>query len=431
MVTREEQHSTRGRARLLFEMQHGEPLEGGWDAEPVREALDLCLACKACRSECPMHVDMATYKAEFLAHYYEGHWRPRSAYAFGLIRTWATLASWMPRLVNMTTQTPLLRGLAKLASGMPMERRVPAFAPQTFRQWWRQREAPPLAGGEPVMLWPDTFNDYFHPETLIAGVNVLERSGYEVHIPAAPVCCGRPLYDFGMLAAAKRRLQETLDALGEAIERRMSIVVLEPSCLSVFRDELGSLLPDSEVIRAVRSQTRTLAELLAARDDLQWEVPAGGRVLLHGHCHQKALGGLSAEETLLRRIGHEYELLDSGCCGMAGSFGFEQGHYQVSQAIGERVLLPAVRAADAATLIVTDGFSCREQIAQGTPRRAVHLAQALQLAMSSQPARALPEREVTVDYSGVTLRAYEVLAAGLVAVGVGLLLTRLTTKNTC
>ena len=280
------------------------------------------------------------------------------------------------------------------------------------------------------MLWPDTFNDYFHPETLIAGVDVLERAGYDVRIPAAPVCCGRPLYDFGMLAAAKRRLQETLDALGEAIEGRMPIVVLEPSCLSVFRDELGSLLPESEAIRAVQAQTRTLAELLAPREDLKWEASGARRVLLHGHCHQKALGGLSAEETLLRRIGQEYELLDSGCCGMAGSFGFEHDHYEVSQEIGERVLLPAVRDADAATLIVTDGFSCREQIAQGTHRRAVHLAQALQMAMSGEPPRALPERGVAIDYSGATLRVYEMVAAGLVALGGALLLSRLTTKDT-
>jgi Fe-S oxidoreductase len=346
-----------------------------------------------------------------------------------LIRTWAALASWMPRLVNMTTQMPVLRDIAKVVAGMPRERRVPAFAPQTFRQWFARRQPSSSAAGEPVMLWPDTFNDHFHPEALIAAVDVLERAGYAVCIPPRPVCCGRPLYDFGMLAAAQQRLEETLDALGEAIEARMPIVVLEPSCLSVFHDELGSMLPESEATRCARQQTRTLADLLAPREDLDWQA-SGGPVLLHGHCHQKATGGMSAEEKLLARIGQEYELLDSGCCGMAGSFGFEHDHYAVSQAIGERVLLPAVRDADAATLIVTDGFSCREQIAQGTHRRAVHLAQALQIAMSAEPPRALPERGVAMDYSDATLRWYELVSAGLVAVGVGLLLTRVTTKGT-
>jgi FAD/FMN-containing dehydrogenase/Fe-S oxidoreductase len=385
MATREEMHSTRGRAHLLFEMLEGDPLQGGWQSEHVHEALDLCLACKGCKQECPVHVDMATYKAEFLSHYYERRWRPRHAYAFGHIRTWARLAALAPGIVNLVGRTPALRRIAGAAAGMAPQRRIPQFAGETFRSWFSRRARGAVRaggrsgagrGGEPVILWPDTFNDHFHPSTLKAAVDVLEASGCSVRIPREPLCCGRPLYDFGMLTLARRRLTRVMTALASDIDEGLPIVVLEPSCASVFRDELIALFPDESVARRLRDQTITLAELLARRGALP-PVDVASPVLVHGHCHHKAVMGMSADRALLHAAGVEHDLLDSGCCGMAGAFGFERRHYDVSMAVGERVLLPAVRNAGDSTLIVADGFSCREQIAQTTGREALHTVELL------------------------------------------------------
>src|SRR5439155_21988500 len=229
MVTREEKHATRGRARLLFEMLRGEQITDGWASEAVHDALDLCLACKGCKGECPVQVDMATYKAEFLSHYYEHHRRPRSAYAFGLIHRWAALASHAPRLVNFVTQTPGLRDLAKLAAGMAPQRSVPAFAPFTFREWFMKRRRVYEEPRDRVILWPDTFNNHFHPDTAIAAVEVLEDAGFAVEIPLARLCCGRPLYDYGLLSVAKQRLREIIGALLRQIDEGIPIVGLEPS----------------------------------------------------------------------------------------------------------------------------------------------------------------------------------------------------------
>ncbi len=232
-ATREEEHSTRGRAHLLWEMTKGDVIRDGWRDQHVKNSLDLCLACKGCKSDCPVGVDVATYKSEFLAHYYEGRWRPRSAYAFGNIDLWARLASHVPGLVNLTTQLPLLRDISKLAAGIPQERSIPAFAPQTFRQWFRRRQ-PRNREAAPVLLWPDTFNNYFLPDTAKAAVEVLESAGYRVVLPKAKLCCGRPLYDWGMLDRAKRLLLEILDTLDDEIAQEIPMVVLEPSCATVF-----------------------------------------------------------------------------------------------------------------------------------------------------------------------------------------------------
>jgi FAD/FMN-containing dehydrogenase/Fe-S oxidoreductase len=418
MVTREERHSTRGRARLLFEMLEGDPLNAGWRSEDVREALDLCLSCKGCKAECPVHVDMATYKAEFLAHYYTRHWRPRSAYAFGLIGTWARLAALAPRVVNSVTQVPVASAAAKWLAGMSPARRIPAFAPQTFRQWFRARQRPAAAGPR-VLLWPDTFNDHFHPETLQSAVEVLEAAGFTVDIPRRQLCCGRPLYDYGMLGAARGRLQSILTALENELAQGVPIVGLEPSCVVVFRDELANLLPDSQQVRRLRKQVVTLAELLAPCDRLPLR-PLSASVLVHGHCHHKAIIGLDADRALLDRLGVTYHVADSGCCGMAGSFGFERDHREVSMAIGERGLLPAVRTSPPDTVIVADGFSCREQIAQMTDRRGVHLADLLRMAVHA-PATAgaaFPERRYVGDYHAATLDRGELGGLALAATGV-------------
>jgi Fe-S oxidoreductase len=390
MVTREEEHSTRGRARLLFEMLQGDVIgKDGWRDASVKEALDLCLACKGCKGECPVNVDMATYKAEFLSHYYEGRLRPRSAYAFGLIFYWARLASRLPGLANFLTQTPLLREVAKAVAGMAPARRIPAFAPQPFKAWFRQRGSR-NDGGPGVILWPDTFNNYFHPETAKAAVEVLEAAGYRVIVPEQELCCGRPLYDYGMLGLAKHLLRQILGTLRAEVAAGVPVVVLEPSCAAVFRDELINLFPHDEDAKRLHHQAFLLSEFLAEKAD-GFQIPRlPRRALVQGHCHHKALMGMEAEEKVLSKLGLDFEMLDSGCCGMAGSFGFEQGdRYDVSIRAGERVLLPAVRSAPIDTLIIADGFSCREQIAQTTNRQALHLADILQMARHAGPGQAL------------------------------------------
>ncbi len=260
-ATREELHSTRGRAHLLWEMTQGDVIHDGWRDQHVKDSLDLCLACKGCKSDCPVGVDVATYKSEFLSHYYEGRRRPRGAYAFGNIDIWARLASQAPGLINLTTQLPFLRDIAKVVAGIPQERSIPAFAPQTFRQWFKRRR-PRNREGAPVLLWPDTFNNYFLPDTAKAAVEVLESAGYRVLLPKATLCCGRPLYDWGMLDRAKHLLLQILDALEAEIENEIPIVVLEPSCATVFRDELLNLFPKDERAHRLSQQTFLLSEFL-------------------------------------------------------------------------------------------------------------------------------------------------------------------------
>ena len=380
MVTREEKHSTRGRSRLLFEMLEGNPLTDGWRDEAVKDALDLCLACKGCRGECPVSVDMATYKAEFLSHYYDGHKRPVAAYAFGFMYRWARLASHMPRTANFATQTPLLRSIAKGTVTMAQQRRIPRFANQTFRAWFEKR-APRNSGKPRVLLWPDTWNNHFHPDTAKAAVEVLEAAGFQVLIPRTSLCCGRPLYDYGMLKQAKKMLEGILRALRTEIRAGVRVVGLEPSCVSVFRDELTNMLPDDDDAQRLHDQTFLLTEFLANTAPTFSPPALRRKAVVHGHCHQKSVLDFNCEETLLKKLDLDYTVLDSGCCGMAGAFGFEKAHYDVSIACGERVLLPAVRSAASDALIVTNGFSCREQISQTTDRRPVHIAQVLKMAI--------------------------------------------------
>jgi FAD/FMN-containing dehydrogenase/Fe-S oxidoreductase len=428
MVTREEQHTTRGRARLLFEMLHGDPLTGGWQSEAVKESLDLCLACKGCKGECPVAVDMATYKAEFLAHYYRHRRRPLTAYTFGMIWRWAALAEIAPRLVNFGSQTPGLRTLAKLAAGIPLGRRIPAFAPESFRRQVSRRT--PMHGGPAprVVLWPDTFNDHFHPGTLMAAVEVLEASGFRVDLPRRRLCCGRPLYDYGLLDEARGHLVEIMDALSDEIAQRTPIVVLEPSCAAVFHDELRNFFPEDPRAAQLADQVCSLSEFLNAHADRLPSMKLERPALVHGHCHQKALRGMDADTRLLTRLGLRVDTPDAGCCGMAGSFGFERDHYDISLAVGERVLLPAVRTATRDTVIVADGFSCREQIAQQTDRRALHLADVLKMALRRGPhgpAGDYPERESVAQYDdevAVSGRTAALLLAGASAAGAALAL---------
>ena len=411
MVTLEETHSTRGRARLLWEALQGDLLSGGWRNEEVREALDLCLSCKGCKGECPVNVDMATYKAEFLFHHYSGRLRPRSAYTMGLIFWWARLASLAPGVANRVAQGPRLGAALKSLIGVSEERRLPSFAPRTFKSWFRRVHRPWDEQAPTVVLWPDTFSNHFHPHTARSAVKVLEAFGYNVVVPRERLCCGRPLYDFGMLPLAKRLLLKTFDALEPWLEAGVPVVGLEPSCLSVFRDESINLFPDDPRARRLAAQSFTLAEFLqggAASLGPAYETPGGSRsgaepasggqrphlerrALVHVHCHQRALIGSGADEGLLASLGVDASFLDSGCCGMAGPFGFEAAHYEVSVDAAERVLMPAVREASDETLIVADGFSCREQIAQLDGREALHLAEVLALALGGDADPLAPE----------------------------------------
>ena len=393
MVTLEEEHSTRGRAHMLFELLQGEVLAKDWQDEHVKKSLDLCLACKACKSECPANVDVATFKAEFLSHYYERKSRPLQAYAFGMIDHWARLASFAPRFVNFVNHAPGIALLVQKLLKLPKQRRIPDFCELSFQKWAEKARVPGVEGEtgiEPdlsrstqkeVILWPDTFNNYFHPETSRAAVDVLRHAGFKVLVPRQHLCCGRPLYDFGMLDRAKQYLRNVMQALGKHIDTGIPIVVLEPSCASVFRDELHNLFPAHPRAARLRAQTFLLSEFLEHHVPGFRPPQLSKKVLLHGHCHHKALMKMKDEESLLRKAGIDLQSLDSGCCGMAGSFGFERDNYNVSLAAGERVLLPAIRQAAPDTLIVSDGFSCREQILQTTGRKAMHLTEVLQLAL--------------------------------------------------
>ena len=386
MVLRDEKHTTRGRAHLLFELLEGDPVEGAWQNDEVFDALDLCLSCKGCTNDCPVHVDMPTLKSEFLAHRYKGSLRPRHAYAFGLIDQAARIASRAPGLVNALTQTPGLSRFAKAAAGMASEREVPVFAPQTLQDWFAARSDPRNPGGKPVLLWPDTFNNHFHTEVGVAAVEALEDAGYRVVVPEGHVCCGRPLYDYGFLGLARRYLEGTIDRLRDEIRAGTPVIGLEPSCTAVFKDELGKMLPHDEDGKRLAKQVFHLGEFLEREG---YEPPTLARkVLLHGHCHHRATGGIGPEQTLLEEMGADIHTPESGCCGLAGSWGYEAGHYDVSRAIGERVLLPEARKASTDTLLVADGFSCRTQIEHGAHRRPLHLAQVLRLAQGAE----LPEQ---------------------------------------
>jgi FAD/FMN-containing dehydrogenase/Fe-S oxidoreductase len=433
-VTLEEKHSTRGRARMLFEMMRDDSqLDGGWRNEEVKEALDLCLACKGCLHECPVRVDMATYKAEFLSHYYTRRLRPRQAYALGLIRWEAQLAAHFPAFANMLTQKQPFAAIGKRIAGIAPERTPPAFAPMTFTRWFRERStATATAGkqasanahasrGKRVVLFPDTFNDHFHPEVAIAATEVLEAAGFTVVIPPQSMCCGRPLYDYGMLKLAKRLLQRVLDDLRDEIRLGTPVVALEPSCGAVFRNELTNMLPDDEDAKRLSRQTFSIGEFLAQHAD-DWDMPRLERKgLVHFHCHQRATTDTDCDRVVLDRLALDYEVLDTGCCGLAGSFGYERGErYEVSVKAGEQTLLPAIRAASPHSLLITDGFSCRSQIEHGSDRSAIHLAQVIQMALRdgpNGPAEQRPEqRYATQPPPAHNPVARATLATGAVAI---------------
>jgi FAD/FMN-containing dehydrogenase/Fe-S oxidoreductase len=391
-VTRAEKDSTRGRAHLLWEMLEGDVITDGWRSQEVAGALDLCLSCKGCLSDCPVNVDMATYKSEFLHHHFARRLRPASHYSMGWLPLWSRLATVAPAAVNAVTGS-VLAGPLKRVSGVAPERDIPRFAPRSLRSSLRRRPASarrgpqgagfarPTSPGGRVVLWPDSFTSYLAPEVGRAAVAVLEDAGFEVVLPAGPVCCGLTWISTGQLGVAKRVLRRSLRSLEEHLRAGVPVVGLEPSCLAVFRHEGPALLPGDHSAQLAAGLTFTLAELLATYAP-HWTPPqVGGEALVQTHCHQHAVIGFEADRALMEAAGIRATVPDSGCCGLAGNFGFERGHYEVSKAAGERVLLPAVRAAGADTVIIADGFSCRTQIGQETDRRPQHLAQVLASAL--------------------------------------------------
>ncbi len=375
-ATREEQHSTRGRARLLFEMASGQLVKDGWRSTEVRDALDLCLSCKGCKTDCPVNVDMATYKAEFLSKHYEGRVRPKSHYSMGWLPSWLRLGSPFARVVNAATGLRPLAWLAKRLGGIAPERAIPRFAVGSLVRRLRGRAAADLPPDAPrVLLWPDTFTNYFDPDLGEDAYAVLTSLGYRVDVPTGPVCCGLTWVSTGQLGKAKRVLRRTLRTLRPWLTAGVPVVGLEPSCTALFRGELTDLLPGDADAARLKEQTKTLAELLAAHPAKFHVKRSGQKALVQVHCHQHAELGFTADRDVLAKLGVEAEVLDSGCCGLAGNFGFEQGHYEVSMACAERGLLPAVRGAEESVAVLADGFSCRTQVRQAGLREPVHLAQ--------------------------------------------------------
>jgi FAD/FMN-containing dehydrogenase/Fe-S oxidoreductase len=398
-ATGEEEHSTRGRARLLFEMLGGHddsPVTDGWRSTEVRDALDLCLACKGCKSDCPTGVDMATYKAEFLSHHYQGRLRPAAHYSMGWLPLWARLSRAAPRSANAVLHAPGLARLGKRLAGVAAAREAPAFAEESFTQWWARRGSPEPDPADPrtVLLWPDTFSNNFHPNVAKSAVRVMEDAGFKVAVPARAVCCGLTWISTGQLDTAKRVLHRTLDVLRPWIEAGTPVVGLEPSCTAVFRADAPELMPEDQDVKRLAGQFRTFAELLLNDAPDGWSPPELTRAAtVQTHCHQHAVLEYDADRELMRRAGIEADVLDEGCCGLAGNFGFERGHHDLSMKVGEHGVLPAVRAAAPSAFIVADGFSCRTQIEQGdTGRRAMHLAEALALALDGPAPADHPEK---------------------------------------
>jgi Fe-S oxidoreductase len=386
-ATGEEQHSTRGRARLLWEMLAGALRKEGLKSKAVHDALDLCLSCKSCKTECPVAVDMTAYKPEYLAQRYKGHLHPLHHYIFGFADRLARMGSLTPALTNLMLTGPITSPLIKHIVGVAQQRKFPRLAPKSYRdsraQTVAELAAPQVLWDatkpQQVLLWADTWNNYYHPQTLAAAESVLTQAGFQVRVSKTPVCCGRALYDFGLLDTARSYLVNVFDRMTPEIEAGLPFIFLEPSCASVFKDEALELFPNDPRAQKLSKQVWLLADWLAAKAP-EWVTGrlAGEKILIHGHCHHKAVfGGPANEVALLKKAGAEVELIDSTCCGMAGPFGFEADKFELSKTIANLNLLPAVEAAPAETTIVADGFSCRDQIQQLGHREALHFAEML------------------------------------------------------
>ncbi|MGA5840283.1 FAD-binding and (Fe-S)-binding domain-containing protein [Streptomyces sp. NRRL S-1314] len=412
-ATGEEEHSTRGRARLLHEMLAGEVVTDGWRSTEVRDALDLCLSCKGCRSDCPVGVDMATYKAEFLHHHYAGRRRPAAHYAMGWLPVWLRWAA-RTRTAGAANALASVRPLARLAKrlgGIAAEREIPRLAEETLSRWWRRRRQSATGEGRLVVLWPDTFTEHLSPSVGRAAVRVLEAAGLRVALPPTlrlpsggrrvgdarsrsplslltarrgRVCCGLTYLSTGQLDRARAVLGRTLDLLEPVLATDAPLVVLEPSCAAALRTDAPELLHDDPRAARLASRVLTFAETLETYAS-DWTPPAVNRpVTGQTHCHQHAVLGDGPDRRLREAAGLTGEL-SGGCCGLAGNFGFERGHYDVSRACAEEQLLPAVRAAPQGAVIQADGFSCRTQLEQLGGVRGRHLAEILAEELDRRP----------------------------------------------
>ena len=388
LATRDEKDSTRGRARVLQEMANGSLVAQGWKSDEVLESLDLCLSCKGCSVDCPAGVDMATYKAEALHQRYRRRLRPVAHYSLGWLPRWANVAAHSPRLVNALLWLPPLALVVKLAGGIDRRRPLPSFARQTFREWFDAR--PARAEGDPVLLWVDTFTDHFSPEVGRAAVAVLEDAGFRVEIPRRDTCCGLTWISTGQLDGARRQLRRTLENLGPALAAGVPIVGLEPSCTAALRSDAAELLPGEPRAAALATSVRTVAELLSAR--ATWTPPSlsGVTAVAQPHCHQHAVMGWDADAALLATAGADVTAV-GGCCGLAGNFGVERGHYDVSVAVARTALLPAIESAPDA-VVLADGFSCRTQLEQLAGRDSRHMVQLLADALDPGRGTAGPRR---------------------------------------
>ncbi|MBZ4014286.1 hypothetical protein CCS38_00605 [Streptomyces purpurogeneiscleroticus] len=403
LATRKEQDSTRGRARVLQDVVSGALGPDGWRSPALHEALDLCLACKGCSSDCPTGTDMAAYKAEALHQRYGRglrRLRPRSHYALGWLPRWTRLTARIPgaaRAANAALRSRLLHPLLTWGAGVDARRSLPPFAATTFRRWFADRAAPSEAPHGDVLLFVDTFTDAFAPGTGQAAVAVLEAAGYRVRVTERPVCCGLTWITTGQLDAARARVRATVRALLPYVRAGIPVVGLEPSCTGVLRADAAELLggrgaygaAGTEAVGAdeaaaageVAAATRTLAELLTATPG--WSPPdlTGTTAVAQPHCHHHAVMGWDTDAALLAGAGAEVERL-GGCCGLAGNFGVERGHHDVSVAVAEHALLPAVRRSAPGTPFLADGFSCRTQLADLAGRRGTHLAELLARGLS-------------------------------------------------
>jgi Fe-S oxidoreductase len=378
LVTREEKDTTRGRAHLWFEMFHQGLINSGWRSEAVHDSLELCLGCKGCKQECPVNVDLATYKSEFRAHHYRHRIRPRTFYSMGFIGTWARIGSKTPHLANFFSRMPGLSRVAKGIAGIAPERKIPKFAAQTFLAWYEKNRDTSGNGRPQLVLFPDVFNNYFSPGTLEATYLLLCHWGYDVVVAPTRLLAPRPLIHYGWLRRAKKEIKTTLADLRPFLERQVPVIFCEPSTASVFRDEALDLFPKDDDVKHMKEVSLLLSEFMEKEDV---EPPAlGGKVIFHAHCHQKSVLHANAAREILKKMGADTEEPQLTCCGMAGSFGFEKEHYDVSMAVAELNLFPAIRRSPRDTPIVADGFSCRTQIEEGTGRKALHMAEFLLMA---------------------------------------------------
>ncbi|MDQ3157698.1 MAG: 4Fe-4S dicluster domain-containing protein, partial [Actinomycetota bacterium] len=374
LATKEEKDSTRGRARVLQEMLNGGHVTGGWRSPEVHEALDLCLSCKGCASDCPTGTDMATYKAEVLHQAYRRRLRPVSHYSLGWLPRWARLVSPIARLANALLSIRAVRSIALWSAGVDARRDLPTFAHETFRQWFDRTSTRRAGTGKPVLIFVDTFTNYFSPHVGRAAVAVLEDAGYAPELTDEQVCCGLTWISTGQLTAAKRKLSTTVDALAPAARAGVPIVGLEPSCTGVLRSDALELVGGDRA-RKVAATTRTLAELLT--ETPQWKPQLDiSDAVVQPHCHHHAVMGFETDRALLISAGVDATVL-GGCCGLAGNFGVEKGHYDVSVAVAEQQLLPALRGSGLDAPVLADGFSCRTQIDDLSERRGIHLAELL------------------------------------------------------